>query len=78
MSRNKKIITISFFVLLLLGFGIWPFMGNTTVSPAYNLGEITRGSLKAEVTATGTLIPVITVQVGSQVSGTIQHLYAGV
>jgi len=43
----------------------------------WSLGMITRGSLKAEVSATGTLSPVITGQVGSQGSSAIEHLYAG-
>jgi HlyD family secretion protein len=77
MSRRNKIIVVSVFMLLVLGFSILSFMGgDTTVAPAYSPGKITRGNLKAEVSSTGTLSPVITVQVGSQVSGTIQHLYA--
>lgn len=77
MSRRTKTIVVSVFILLVLSISVLPFMGDiNTVEPAYSLGKITRGSLKAEVSATGTLSPVITVQVGSQVSGTIQHLYA--
>ena len=44
--------------------------------PAWNTVEVTRGDLVATVSATGTLNPLITVQVGSQVSGTIQSLEA--
>lgn len=77
MSHRNKIIVIVVLVLLVLGFTIWPFTGSdTAVAPAYSLGKISRGSLKAEVSATGTLSPVITVQVGSQASGAIQSLYA--
>jgi HlyD family secretion protein len=39
-------------------------------------GEITRGPLDATVSATGTVNPVVMVHVGSQVSGTVAHLYA--
>ena len=42
--------------------------------PAYSTAKIGRGDLVATVSATGTLSPLITVQVGSQVSGTIQSL----
>lgn len=38
--------------------------------------EIDRGRITAKVTATGTLSALVTVQVGSQVSGTIAGLYA--
>ena len=45
-------------------------------APAWNTTTVTRGDLVATVSATGTLNPLITVQVGSQVSGTIQSLEA--
>jgi HlyD family secretion protein len=42
----------------------------------YQTAEVTRGSITQAVTATGTLNPVVTVQVGSQVSGNIAKLFA--
>lgn len=42
----------------------------------YALGKVTQGELVATVSATGTLSPLVTVLVGSQVSGTIQSLFA--
>jgi len=42
---------------------------------SFTLVPLGRGTVSAVVSATGTLNPVNTVQVGSQVSGTIQHLY---
>ena len=42
----------------------------------YGTFALRRGPITAVVSATGSLSPVNTVQVGSQVSGTIQHLYA--
>jgi HlyD family secretion protein len=44
--------------------------------PAYSTVEVSRGNLVATVSATGTLNPLITVLVGSQVSGIIQSLSA--
>jgi len=44
--------------------------------PKYRFAVAEKGSLTATVSATGTLNPVITVQVGSQVSGQIKHLFA--
>ena len=41
----------------------------------YQTATITRGSLTQAVTATGTLNPVVNVQVGSQVSGNIAKLF---
>ncbi len=43
---------------------------------AYQTANVTRGPITQLVTATGTLNPVTNVQVGSQVSGNIQKLFA--
>src|SRR4030042_3028440 len=42
----------------------------------YRAAKVERGSISSFVTANGTVNPVITVLVGSQVSGTIQKLFA--
>jgi HlyD family secretion protein len=42
----------------------------------FQTSSITRGPITQSVTATGTLNPVVNVQVGSQVSGNIQKLFA--
>lgn len=44
--------------------------------PVYRLAKVERGAITAAVSATGTLNPVVSVQVGSQVSGQIKELYA--
>jgi HlyD family secretion protein len=43
-------------------------------APRYETAEAARGHIANQVTATGTLSPVVTVEVGSQVSGRIQEL----
>ena len=45
-------------------------------STAYQTAPVTRGPMTQAVTATGTLNPVVNVQVGSQVSGNIAKLFA--
>src|SRR5436190_6221969 len=42
----------------------------------YQTATVTRGAITQAVTATGTLNPVVNLQVGSQVSGNIQKLFA--
>src|SRR5213083_553950 len=42
----------------------------------YQVATVTRGAITQAVTATGTLNPVVNVQVGSQVSGNISKLFA--
>jgi HlyD family secretion protein len=44
--------------------------------PTHSEAQLRRGDISDVVSATGTLNPIKTVLVGSQVSGTIQHLYA--
>ncbi|MFN7085188.1 MAG: efflux RND transporter periplasmic adaptor subunit [Burkholderiales bacterium] len=44
-------------------------------APAYRLAKIERGNIVAAVSATGTLNPVVSVQVGSQVSGQVKEIY---
>jgi HlyD family secretion protein len=63
-------------VALLLGAGIWGYLyaQSRSTSPRYRLGQVERGPLTAAVSATGNLNAVITVQVGSQVSGQIREL----
>ena len=45
-------------------------------TPTHSVAQLGRGDISDVVSATGTLNPIKTVLVGSQVSGTIQHLYA--
>jgi HlyD family secretion protein len=45
-------------------------------APSYETAAVTRGRVAAVVTASGTLSPLVTVQVGSQVSGRVQALNA--
>ena len=45
-------------------------------APEYVTTTVTKGDLTQAVTATGTLNPVLNVQVGSQISGIIQRLFA--
>ncbi|HEY1435335.1 MAG TPA: efflux RND transporter periplasmic adaptor subunit, partial [Thermoanaerobaculia bacterium] len=42
--------------------------------PKYVTAQVTRGSIQRSVSTTGALNPVVTVQVGSYVSGTLKSL----
>jgi HlyD family secretion protein len=56
-----------------LGYALWqPGDGPA----AYRTAKIERGDITAAVSASGTVMPVVTVQVGSQVSGQIRELLA--
>src|SRR5437867_2052680 len=58
--------------------GAWGYLyaGSAGGTPKYRTASIDRGALTATVSATGSLNAVITVQVGSQVSGQVKELYA--
>src|SRR3954463_299926 len=56
--------------------GWWYFRDHGPGALRYDTAEITSGDLTQVVTATGILNPVLNVQVGSQISGNIQKLYA--
>jgi HlyD family secretion protein len=63
-------------ILILAGIGVlaaFQFKGED--KPQYFTTKTDRGDIRAVVEATGTINAVITVQVGSQVSGTISKLY---
>ncbi len=58
------------------GFGAWKHYTVKADKPEYILRTVDRGDVVSEVTAQGTLAPVVSVDVGSQVSGTIAELEA--
>jgi HlyD family secretion protein len=70
----KWIIVIALCVLAaVLG---WVWWSHLQAQVTYETAALERGSILANITATGTLNPVVNVQVGSQVSGNIKALYA--
>jgi HlyD family secretion protein len=74
---NKRSLIIFLAVLSVAGAGgyaawrTWDRAGDT---PKYKLAKVESGLLTAAVSATGTLNPVVSVQVGSQVSGQIKEI----
>src|SRR2546421_6824238 len=70
--RNLVIATI---VLLIAAFFVFSRFGRSSAAQ-FQTATVTRGPITQTVTATGTLNPVVNVQVGSQVSGNIQKLFA--
>src|SRR3954469_1293451 len=63
-------------VLLSAGFGVWRWRAAHRKAPVeFDTASVDRGRIVARVTATGTLSALVTVQVGTQVSGTVQKLF---
>jgi len=77
-SMPRKL--VSFAVIAALGVGGYltynKYNGNKAEAVTYQASEVQRGRVTSQVTATGTLQPRVTVQVGSQVSGRILELHA--
>ncbi|HMK66169.1 MAG TPA: efflux RND transporter periplasmic adaptor subunit [Thermodesulfobacteriota bacterium] len=73
----KRIIIIGTLLILLAagGFFGYSFYFAGSKSPRFKTEAVSSGSITSQVVATGTVNPVTLVQVGSQVSGTIQKLF---
>ncbi len=69
----KRILFVIVTVVVIL-FAAWSWRRDEAGSSTYQTAAVTRGDLVQAVTATGTLNPVVNVQVGSQISGNIQKL----
>jgi HlyD family secretion protein len=75
MSRRLWIVGVC--VVLAAGAsGVWFYAQSRGSTPKFRTAKIERGPITATVSATGTLNAVVTVQVGSQVSGQIKELFA--
>jgi HlyD family secretion protein len=72
MKRNVLIVAI-LAVLLVAAFGLRWCRGRN--GQTFQTATVTHGPITQAITATGTLNPVVNVQVGSQVSGNIQKLF---
>ena len=73
-AMNKILLVIG--VLVLSGASVWYFnRDDTETANPYRFVTIERGDIESVVTSTGTLDAVTTVEVGTQVSGIISHIY---
>ena len=72
---TKRLAIISGAVTLAVAGGAWWYASRTT-GPTYRTAKVDRGAVESAISATGNSNAVVTVQVGSQVSGNVQALYA--
>ena len=70
----KKLVILTALVLIVVVIGVVYYVKRTP-TPVYRTAKVEKGAIVSTVTATGTLNAVVTVQVGTQVSGTIQKLF---
>lgn len=71
----KKLIWIV--SIILIAFAVWFFFikNGESKQETYSFVEIARGKLSSKITSSGTLDPVSTVEVGTQVSGMLDKIY---
>ncbi len=73
--KNRKLLVGTLLVALLVGGGWYWWSNRQADAPTYRTAKVERGPITATVSSTGTLNPVTSVQVGTQVSGQIQQLF---
>jgi HlyD family secretion protein len=73
-KKKVRWLIIGGVIIAIAVFAAFNFKGDD--KPQYFTAKADTGDIRSVVEATGTINAVITVQVGSQVSGTISHLYA--
>jgi len=78
MSKRSKLILVAVAVLAVAALAAWRWKGQSAGKDEFKLetAKLDKGRLIAKVTATGTLSALVTVQVGSQVSGRVAELRA--
>jgi HlyD family secretion protein len=76
-GMNKRALVITALSAALIGgaYFTWQKYGNGGDAPQFKLAKVENGPLVAVVSATGTLTPVVSVQVSSQVSGQIREIF---
>jgi HlyD family secretion protein len=75
LERNKWLWIAAAGAIVLVAAAIWWRQAASRANVAYTLSPVTVGSVTRTVTATGTVNPVLTIIVGTYVSGPIQQLY---
>lgn len=73
-TRVRKKIIIGGIALALIAGTVWGIQAQKGPSTRYSTVPVERGDIVSKVSATGTLSALVTVQVGSQVSGRLQEI----
>jgi len=74
MKKKIAIVVAAVVVLFIVARVIYGMIAGDGKT-VYQFGEITKGDLESTISSNGTLSPLTTVEVGTQVSGTIARLY---
>ena len=75
LARNKLTISLIALAVIAGGYFYWQKARRPALDQQYQTQVVERGDLTQSVSANGTLNPVVLVNVGTQVSGTVKKLY---
>jgi HlyD family secretion protein len=73
---KRRWIILGVIVLAVAGWFLWKWLNPPLVVDPWNSTAVSRGDLSETITSNGIINPVRVVSVGTQVSGTVQALYA--
>ncbi|HEX3034012.1 MAG TPA: efflux RND transporter periplasmic adaptor subunit [Thermodesulfobacteriota bacterium] len=73
--RSKKSIAVILVILILVTLLAFYSLRDEGASVVYRTAKVDSGDISSYVNATGTVNPVTTVEIGSQVAGTVQNVY---
>ena len=74
LKLKKKYVIVFFISVLLIGVFIAKSNNSSISSDKFELSKVKKSNLAYEVTATGTINPINTVTVGTQVSGIVEKV----
>ena len=69
--RHARLLALTAVIVAVVAFGFWRY-SHRSLAPRYMTAPVTTGAVAHAVTASGTVNPMVTVQVGSYVSGVIE------
>ena len=75
MSKRTLVFAAVIVTVLAGAYVLWSKLGGNGGSPQFKFSKVESGPLTAVVSATGTLSPVVSIQVSSQVSGQIREIF---
>ncbi|MEM5767849.1 MAG: biotin/lipoyl-binding protein, partial [Bacillota bacterium] len=74
LKKRSYIIGFGVFLLATLAAGGWYYASRQTKAPVTKTATVTRGDIITAVSATGTIVPVDSVNIGSKITGTISEM----
>ena len=75
MSRKNVLVLVAAVAVLAAAGAVYAWWNSRNGATEYRLAKVERGGITAAVATTGTVNPVTSVQVGSQVSGQVKELF---